>query len=239
MTEPRVAILLATYRRPDLLFQTLRSLGEMTTAHSFDVIVVDNDAAGASAREVTERAGEFTYTLKAVCEPRAGIAAARNRGLDESTEYDIVCFIDDDEQVDHDWLDRILAPLADSTIDAVSGPVDSRFAQPIPAWAHLGGFFLTPDTAEGAVVHEAATNNLAIRRAALDASPTPRFDERFSESGGSDIFLSSQFSASGRRIVWTNLARVSETVPAQRCTPEWQHARQGRAPATGLRAGRA
>ena len=221
MTSPTIAILLATYRRERLLFQTLRSLNELRSGHAFEVIVVDNDAAGHSARAVNEHRGEFDFPVRGVCEPRPGIAAARNRGLDESKDYDIVCFIDDDEVVDSEWLDEIIRPVLNAQADAVSGPVRSDYEVRIPRWAELGDFFSSPRIADGTRVKEAATNNLAISRSALDASTAPRFDDRFSESGGSDIFLSSQFTSAGNVIVWASEAWVSETVPSSRCTAQW------------------
>ncbi|APF35086.1 glycosyltransferase family 2 protein [Microbacterium paludicola] len=218
---PSVAILIATYRREHLLLETLASLDRTKTSQSFAVIIVDNDSEGRTAERVRGMQSEWSFQVTAVCEPQPGIAAARNRALDEALDYDIVCFIDDDETVSEDWLEELVAPILRGEADAVSGPVDSVFEAPIPQWAHLGKFFTSEDTPEGARVGEAATNNLAIRRASLMRGPVTRFDSRFSESGGSDIFLTQQLAAAGIRIVWTNAARVTERVPASRCSADW------------------
>lgn len=218
---PSVAILVATYRREELLFETLSSLERMNATVPFAVVVVDNDADGRTAERVRGKRSDFSFPVTAVCEPQPGIAAARNRALDEAREHDIVCFIDDDETVDENWLENLIAPILRGDADAVSGPVDSVFEVSIPRWAHLGEFFVSHEVSEGASVSEAATNNLAIARAVLERSPAPRFDPRFSESGGSDIFLTQQLSGAGARILWTNAARVSERVPASRCSASW------------------
>ena len=91
-----VVIAVATFRRPDCLARILPPLveqaGQLGAAAS--VLVVDNDPDGGAAHYVLSIASP---TVRYVHEPRPGIAAARNRALDESAAADVVVFIDDDE----------------------------------------------------------------------------------------------------------------------------------------------
>jgi glycosyltransferase involved in cell wall biosynthesis len=133
-----IVVTVATYRRPRLLAELLRSLESMSSKRTFRVVVVDNDA-DASAREVAlSSALEVTY----VVESAPGIAEARNRGLDEVTSADsAVVFVDDDERVAVDWLDKLVAGWrldpwcpssprialdGSSTVDSFSGPDTGR-----------------------------------------------------------------------------------------------------------------
>lgn len=223
MTPPkaRVAVLIATYGREQLLVELLESLAVMQTRYSYDVIVVDNERLGATASMVDRIANTFPFRIITAVEPRPGIAEARNRALALSSGYEIVCFIDDDEQVDIHWLDALIQPLEDDSVDMVSGPVESVFASAPPRWAILGGFFAPASRSAGDRMGEAATNNLAIRRRSLDGAHVQFFDERFSVTGGSDIFLTTRLSRSGMKIVWEPYAVVRETVPEQRCQGPW------------------
>jgi succinoglycan biosynthesis protein ExoM len=48
-----------------------------------------------------------------------------------------------------------------------------------------------------------------------------RFDERFGISGGEDTVFAHDIRQAGARIVWTNLAIVTETVTPDRATMRW------------------
>lgn len=93
-----VTIGVPTYRRPELLEALLRTLPSRIAecadlGIAVDVLVVDNDPAG-SGRDVAAGAD---LPVRYVVEPAPGIAAARNRILDECVDRDLVAFIDDDE----------------------------------------------------------------------------------------------------------------------------------------------
>ncbi len=71
-------ISIATYKRPDLLADLLRSLEPEVAGEDVRIAVVDNHAEG-TGRAVCEAS---PLEIEYVIEPRPGIAAARNRGLD-------------------------------------------------------------------------------------------------------------------------------------------------------------
>ena len=82
-----------TYHRPDDLRAALPLLLEQVSeagddrVHA-DLLVVDNDPEG-SAEPIV--AGHRHPRLRYVVEPRPGIAAARNRALDEVARSDLGC----------------------------------------------------------------------------------------------------------------------------------------------------
>lgn len=216
-TLDRVLIAVATYKRPDGLQALLQSLESATTSRSFDVLVVDNDATG-SGRTVAESSPlSVTY----VVEPKPGIAAARNRAVDEIQQYDAVVFVDDDEYVVEGWFDRLLDYAEASPAGVVTGPVESIFPDDAPRWVVNGGFIQRPSWPHGSVLTAGATNNTLLKIDAWDAAGAPRFDDTFSATGGSDAKLFSVLLARGVQIEFCADAVVFEPVLPERMRLKW------------------
>ena len=220
---PRTVVAVLTYRRvdelvgllPELVRQTGRSASDATPAR---VLVVDNDPAG-GARDAVAALG--LPRVDYVHEPVPGIAAARNRALDEAVHDDVLVFLDDDEVPGDTWLEQLLSTYGDHpTCAAVVGPVRSEYAQEPSPWVQAGRFFDRRRLTTGTPVDVAATNNLlldlhAVRRLGL------RFDAGFGISGGSDTLFTRQLSSRGGLIVWCAEAMVVDRVPADRSTASW------------------
>jgi succinoglycan biosynthesis protein ExoM len=213
----RVLIAVATYKRPDGLQALLQSLESSTAARSFDVLVVDNDAAG-SGRAVAESSPlPVTY----VVEPKPGIAAARNRAVDEIQNYDAVVFVDDDEYVVEGWFDHLMDYAESSSAGVVTGPVESIFPADAPRWVVKGGFIQRPSWPHGSVLTAGATNNTLLKIDAWTAAGAPRFDDTFSATGGSDAKLFSVLLARGVQIEFCATAVVFEPVLPERMRLKW------------------
>lgn len=217
MSDAVLAVL--TYRRNSELATLLPELARQTAGApmSTRILVIDNDPDG-GAREVVAQfdAGRVDYVLEA--EP--GIAAARNRALDEAEGEKYLIFIDDDELPCENWLNLLLEMAAEENAAAVAGPVESRFDTTPSEWIISGGFFRRGRPANGTHLTVAATNNLLldmreIRRLGL------RFDPDFGLSGGSDTLFTRQLWTSGALMVWCDAALVYDRVPASRATREW------------------
>ena len=115
--EP-VSVVVCTTDRPVWLDACLRSVRPQLRDGD-ELLVVDNSRAG-SADLVANAAG-----ARWVHEHRPGSSWARNRGVVEATTG-VVVFIDDDCVADVAWLDALRAPLADPTVDVVTGGVLGR-----------------------------------------------------------------------------------------------------------------
>lgn len=213
----RVLIAVATYKRPDGLQALLQSLESSTAGRSFDVLVVDNDANG-SGRAVAELS---PLSLTYVIEPKPGIAAARNRAVDEIQTYDAVIFVDDDEFVVEGWLDHLLDYAETSRAGVVTGPVQSIFPDDAPSWVVNGGFIQRPSWPHGQVLTAGATNNTLVKIADWKSAGAPRFDDTFSATGGSDAKLFSVLLAQGVQIEFCATALVYEPVLPERMRFKW------------------
>lgn len=201
----------------------LASLQDLIAPGPFRVYVVDNDAAGTAERVASESILDVVYLQ----EPTPGIVAARNAALMNSTEP-LLAFIDDDEYPDASWLATLRACMDSSDADAVWGPVVSVFPAETPEWVHEGGFFSRSRYPTGTVFDQAATNNVLVRRTAVEQLELPRFDERFSASGGSDSHLFHRIHNKGGKIVWCDEAIVYEDVPLSRMSVAWLRQRARR-----------
>lgn len=217
MSLPRILVAVLTFRRPHDLAELLPVLvAQVSTVDPCaSVLVVDNDP-DAGAESLVR--GFHDRGVRYVHEPRPGIAAARNRALDEASDERLLVFIDDDERPVNDWLRLLVRVWVDQGCDAVVGPVVSEFDGPMSEWVAAGRFFDRRRLATGTVVNVAATNNLLLD---LERVRGLRFDERFGISGGSDTLFTRQLHQRGGRMVWCDEAVVVDRVPAARLTPRW------------------
>ena len=209
-----VAILIATYRRPEGLARLLASLDALTFENrpkpDITVVVVDNDAAAKSDPPRSQ------HPVHYVVEPQRGLSAVRNRALDEvPPETDFLAFIDDDEWAEPQWLDALLAMQAQTSADIVQGPVIPAFELDPPDWMRRGGYFEVGPFQPGEKLTFGATGNCLIRCAMLERTGL-RFDMRFNTSGGEDADFFDRHLNSGGEIIAAPAARAYELVPATR-----------------------
>lgn len=212
-----VVVAVLTYRRPEDLEELLPLLVDQISTVDASVMVVDNDPAG-SARAQVAAFGD--PRVRYVHEPHPGIAAARNRALDEAGDAEVLVFIDDDERPGEQWLARMVDLHRRERCAAVVGPVISAYAHEPESWITEGRFFARRRLATGTTVEAAATNNLLLDLAEVNRLGL-RFDERFGLTGGSDTLFTRRLTRAGLRIVWCDEAPVVDAVPAHRLTRRW------------------
>ena len=213
------------------------------------VLVIDNDALGTeraaalaaaadagvpvrSSRDDPEEPG--AVGLRYVVEQRPGVAAVRNRALDETGGRDLLVFIDDDEEPEPGWLAALVGLRVSTGCQAVAGPVIPVYEVEPEAWVRLGEFFVRRTWPTGTVRPVAASNCLLldlgfVRRVGL------RFDEAFGATGGEDTLFTRRLSAAGGVIRWCDEARVRDHVPASRLARPWILRRQRSHAATSVR----
>jgi hypothetical protein len=205
------------------------SLGRLTFERvpppQITLVVVDNDADGANALPANI-AMPFPTVYRV--ERNRGLAAVRNACLDHApADADVIAFLDDDEWVEPQWLDALLAMHQASGADIVQGPVRPVFAATVPAWLAGTHYHSVGPFVDGAELSHGATGNVLIMRAALVRSGA-RFHASFDRSGGEDLDFFHQMRAAGCRIVAAAAAVACEMVPADRMTIGWVLRRQFR-----------
>ena len=255
----RLTIAIPTFRRPDDLKRAiggvLKQVAEQAarepsggTVSDAEVLVIDNDAqcsgrkaalaaaadAGVAVRASADEPTAGDMSVRYVVEERPGVAAVRNRALDETTERDLLIFIDDDEEPEPGWLAALVGLWASTGCQAVAGPVIPVYEVEPETWVRQGEFFVRRTWPTGTVRPVAASNCLLldlgfVRRAGL------RFDEAFGATGGEDTLFTRRLSAAGGVIRWCDEARVRDHVPASRLTRTWILRRQRSHAATSVR----
>ena len=221
MTSLVVAML--TYRRPreldiglPLVLDQVRALDGIAGA----VLIVDNDPDG-SARATVERLASGTeIPVRYVVESTPGIAAARNRAIDESTEDDLLVFIDDDEHPTAAWLAPLVETWGRTGAAAVMGRVVSEFDVDLDPWVAAGEFFRRRSMPTGTEITVAAAGNLLIDRVQLHRLDV-RFDERLGLGAGEDSLFSRELVRRGGRIAWCEESVAVDRVPSERMSRRW------------------
>ena len=116
--EP-ISVVMAAYNEEKVIAGTLRTLLATDYQGEIEVVVVDDGSRDQTAAEV-ERVAQSESRVRLLQQDNHGKARALQRGL-AAARYGIVVFIDADTQCQRNTLPRLLEPLADSNVAAVSG----------------------------------------------------------------------------------------------------------------------
>ena len=222
--EKKIAVCIASYKRPEGLSRLLNSLRNLEfkkcAKPEWYVIVVDNDQEGSASSVIEEIRQSFSAPIKYYVEPIKGIASARNKAVREAQVADFVAYIDDDEVDKSDWLDELLYVQSQYGADVVSGPVEYLFEHEPPKWILRGKFFSRTNDSTGKKLKYSATNNILIKNKWLYAFEGP-FDMRLNLTGGEDTLFSAKIFQHGASGFWAEDAVVHEYVPQSRMTASW------------------
>jgi GT2 family glycosyltransferase len=232
----RGSVVICTANRRPRLAETLETLlphVDARPARDVEVIVIDNGSTDDTPRLLGEAAAAHPGTLRAVREERAGLSAARNRGVREA-RGEVLLFLDDDALPAPGWLDSYLSAFDGSGVAAAGGPVEPIFDGPLPAWLdarflpYLSVWDRGPEAIRLRYNELPRGANMAIRRAAFAAYGD--FLEQLGRKGESlrsceEIELFLRLERGGEEILYLPAARVRHHVGTQRLTAGWMNAR--------------
>lgn len=219
-----------TFKRPDMLEATLRSLAAQQGGHDFAVIVVENEGierAGAARASALHAAGLFKGFV--IVEPRQGNCKAYNAAwrcaLTRFPALEQVLGIDDDEEAEPGWLDAFVTAARTAPAELFGGSVTAVFADASRAWLSAHPVFRSHYGTSGPVPMLYSSANYLIRRSVLDKLGFPFLDESFDFTGGGDTDFFTRAKAAGFRFWWVQEAAQRETMPERRSEFDWIHAR--------------
>jgi len=132
-----VSVIIPTYNRAGDLLESLESLAEMSSAHPWELIVVDNNSTDDTRLLVEEVAKTFPVELRYVFEPEQGRCAALNAGI-RQCRGEVVLTTDDDVRVEHDWIDNAVQGLNTLDCDYIGGRVLPVWQGSRPRWISAG-----------------------------------------------------------------------------------------------------
>ncbi len=167
--HPAMSVVVATLDRAERLERLLRALAGQRDGPTFEVVVVDDGSADASAARARSLAPTLAYPLTVLDggERPHGPATARNLGW-RAAGGDIVAFIDDDCVPDRGWLGALRDAIdgADLVLGRTTFPADQAGRRgPFGSWMEVDG------EDDG----HYPTCNIAYRRRVLEA--VDGFDE--------------------------------------------------------------
>lgn len=225
-----VVITVPTFRRPDQVLETLASIRRQTTARSFAIVLIENDAearAGARAAAPLFESGELPGLL--IVAHARGNCSAYNAGwqtaLIQFPSFKYLAVIDDDEIADPDWIEELCKAAERFGADIVGGPQLPIFPESASGTWATHPVFAPPYTQSGPVKALYSSGNLLIARQVLVRMGPPFLDLRFNFMGGGDSDFLSRSEQKGFRLAWCAEAKLRETVPARRLEADWVRAR--------------
>src|SRR6185436_13962447 len=223
-----LSVAICTYKRASLLNHVLDSVARQSLAKDqFEIVIVDNGSTDRT-REVVAAAQMKDSRIRYVVEPKAGIAHARNRALQEARGENLA-FIDDDAWADPKWLENLIAPLRSisPTPECIAGPVSLVWDGRRPDWFpdRFESLLCRYDmgdaphflSADGYLL---TTNSLFHRKTLLrlGGMRTDLGHKRKSLLGGEDNDIFKRLIANGHRVYYQPTAHVNHPVPKERQT---------------------
>lgn len=236
-TPPLLSVIVCSYTAQRLrdIWELLEALKGQSYRPLEVVFVADNAPELAALVEGRAREQGLCHLQVVLNDGRPGLAAARNRGV-EQARGDVIAFIDDDALPFADWGEEIVRTLAaDGATVGVTGPALPLWEDESLSWLPEEFYWLVSCPTEGWLgcrgeqeVRNAWGMNMAFRREAFLAC---RFPEGFgySRSGGEGAGLDllgedTAFSVllrqrTGGRIVFNPRVRVRHKVYRHRLAP--------------------
>lgn len=215
-----IAICICTRKRQEGLKRLLGSLIRMRIPQDVNIkiVVVENDLENYSEQIVQSFSNDSTFPINYFLETRPGLSFARNRSVREASECDFCCFVDDDQEVDSDWLAELFRCQQEFDADGVWGQNPPVFKKDVPAYIRK---FHRPHIYDyGQITKSAPTNCLLLRKSFLNQIEGP-FDLRLNFAGGEDIFLTNLITLKGGIIRYTPKAKAYEIIPEERTTIDY------------------
>lgn len=214
--KAKVSIIVATYNRAVLLGETLQSLAHHLATENInadvEVIVVDNN----SSDDTTAVANIFKprfADLKVLFESKQGLSPARNAGL-AVANGEFIVFLDDDVELETNWLNALLCEFTDPKISVVGGKVLAFGNRTLPDWLPHEYAYLVSVFDPSDVVVDLPTvmgGNSAVRRSVFETTGmfNPTLGRRGNKLlGGEEVEFYRRISATGGRIVYTPYATI-------------------------------
>ncbi len=213
-----ISVCIATCNRTELLKKLLISLSNQNLDKNIEVevIITDNDQERTAYPVIESLKGTFPYTIKYFNQPQRNISLTRNVCVANSAG-DFICFIDDDETADKDWIQNLINCIREFNADAVFGYVDPVFDVSIPEKFKFREFYFTPVASTGSLANFYYTTNCIVKSNLIKSEETP-FDPSYGLTGGEDAHLFDRLASKGTLFISSSSAITYEFIPKNRGT---------------------
>jgi succinoglycan biosynthesis protein ExoM len=220
-----IVIGLGTFQRPKMIEDTLKSFIKLVIPEGYEAVlmIADNDPEKSAEAAVQKFISAIPIQTIYFVEPNRGIVFMRNAVIEKALEVKatLLAFIDDDEEVEPNWLVDMLQNKEKYEAQVVVGRVARMLPADTPRWVIRGKFFERPNSKTGSVRKAASTSNVIFDLDLLCVEMGLRFHPALNLSGSSDTFLFTEATERGAKIIWVNEDLVKETIPKSRMTVKW------------------
>jgi glycosyltransferase involved in cell wall biosynthesis len=223
----KITVILCSYNRCQSLAKALESLALSTLPPfvEWDVLVVDNNSHDETRLVVEEYCQRFPQRFRYMFEPRQGKSHALNSGIREA-RADVLVFMDDDVEVDRNWLYNLTSSLKDSQWSGAGGRILPEAGFALPSWLETKDrYSLAPlaifdlGTEPGELREAPFGTNMAFRMEMFSKYGNFRTDlgpQPGSEIRNEDTDFGSRLLAGGERLWYEPSAVVYHAVPQNR-----------------------
>jgi glucosyl-dolichyl phosphate glucuronosyltransferase len=225
-----ITVAIATYNRAGELARTLQSFQqiEIPSDISVELIVIANRCTDETETIVAKAAVNFPVPLRVVREDRQGLSHARNRAI-LAAKYDVVAFLDDDVDVDKNWLKAMAAAHASREFAAIGGKAPLVYPAGRPQWLNDTDEGLLSKVDHGDQRRPAAADELYgvnvsfQRRAVMEAGGFRPDLGRVGNNliGDEEFELLTRIIAAGGKLLYEPAALVGHRVPTSRLSRRW------------------
>lgn len=225
----RLTFAFCTYNRADRLEALVGAMRAQDCPVPFEILAINNNSSDATPDILYRLAASPGPALRWVTEPVQGIVAARNRGLAEAIDSDILVFIDDDEMPLPGLLQAAVDAIVNGGAQCVGGRVELDFTtNSRPLWLEddLLGFLAAVDYGDEPFWIEGPSTPIWTANVAYDMrlfrdDPDLRFDKRYDRighavGGGSDAVMFRSLLERGARICYRPDMAVRHSVETWR-----------------------
>lgn len=233
-----ISIVICTHNRAPLLRQTLDTLAQARRppATQVEILVVANACSDDTHALLAEAALNPVWNdlpLRWFPEPRPGKSFALNRAISE-TESAALCFIDDDQFVDQNFLPALATALTEHPdYDIICGRINPAWDGSEPSWVHETGRYRIPirpfpefdfgnTPKEIPPGHKLPSGgNITVRRRAFTAAGTFSIalgPQGHNLMGGEDLEFIARCMDKGLRIIYVPAIKQLHAIEPERMT---------------------
>jgi len=218
----KILICIPTYNRNKILINCLKSIKKLRNKKFFNIkiLVLDNSRTNNSYKIIKKFNEKQILKIYQYHEKKRGIVYARNKCLQIARKFkpNYVAFIDDDCEVDKNWLKNIYKLLITTDADVLTGPQLYGGKNK----KNYTSLFEKKYKKKLLRVKWAASNNVLFKFDILKQEKNIKFDKNLNKFGmGEDQLFFSIINKIGYKIYWSKNIMVTERLHPHRSSINW------------------
>ena len=131
-----ISVVICCYNSEQRIQKVLTCLQNQKFTHKieWEVLLVDNASTDDTEKVAMESWSLKEVKLRVVPEPNPGISHARRRGFEDAA-FEIISFVDDDNWVEEEWIQKVYDTMYEDTeIGILGGKGTAAFDEAPPVW---------------------------------------------------------------------------------------------------------